>query len=149
MRVSRTYVLVVCLVVLAVPVFAATATKPPANGATITIDGFQPEAATAYSFGVVAPTDITGGGGAGTGKVTFSDFTFTKTLDTASPKLFLSCVKGEHIKNATIVMRDDKGNDLTKIMLTDVLIKSVQTSSDGTNVTEAISLTYSKIEFVF
>src|SRR6059058_3336371 len=46
-----------------------------------------------------------GGGGGGAGKVHMDDFHFTMHLNKASPKLFLACATGEHIKKATLVCR--------------------------------------------
>jgi hypothetical protein len=103
MRVSRTLVVVLCLV-LAIPVFAAS-NKSEGTAATVTLDGFDPEAATFGVSNVVS--DTTGGG---VGKVTFSDFVFSKRLDAQSSKLFKSCTTGAHFKSATIVVRDAKGN---------------------------------------
>jgi len=113
MRVSRTLVVALCLVVLAVPVFAES-NKSEGTAATITLDGFQPEAVSSYSFGVANVVGDATGGGGGAGKVTFSDFTFTKKLDAQSSKLFKSCVTGVHFKSATIVMRDAKGNTFSR-----------------------------------
>ena len=137
-----------CVVVLAVPVLAAS-NKSEGTAATITLDGFQPEAATSYSSGVSNVVSDTTGGGGGASKVTFSDFTYSKRLDADSSKLFKACVTGAHFKSATIVVRDAKGNTSNQIVLTDVLIKSIQTSGDSNNVTEVIALTYAKIDFNF
>jgi type VI secretion system secreted protein Hcp len=38
--------------------------------------------------------------GAGAGKVSMNDFSFVMKLNKASPKLFLACAQGEHIKTA-------------------------------------------------
>ena len=149
MRVSRTYVLVVCFVLLAVPVFAASNSKPDTSPATVSLDGFQALSAMTYSFGIANTISDSTGTGAGAGKATLSDFTFTKTVDASSSKLFKSCATGSHIKTGTITIRDDKGNTLNQITLTDVFVKSVQTSSDGTTPTESISFTYSTIEFKY
>jgi type VI secretion system secreted protein Hcp len=149
MRVSRTYVLVVCFVLLAVPVFAASNSKGDTSPATVSLDGFQALSAMTYSFGISNTISDSTGGGGGAGKATLSDFTFTKTMDASSSKLFKSCASGSHIKQGQITVRDAKGNTLNQITLTDVLVRSVQTSSDGNTVTESISLTYAKIEFSF
>ena len=148
MRAFRTLIASLCLVVLAVPVFAAS-NKAEGTAATVTLDGFQAETATSYSFGVSNVVSDTTGGGGGAGKVTFSDFTYTKRLDADSSKLFKACATGAHFKTATIVMRDAKGNTSNQIVLTDVLIKSIQTSGDSNNVNEVIALTYTKIDFNF
>jgi len=43
-------------------------------------------------------------GGSAAGKAEFSDITITILLDNAFPKIFEHCVKGTHIKNATLEM---------------------------------------------
>jgi type VI protein secretion system component Hcp len=147
MRVTRTVVIVLCLV-LAVPVFAAS-NRSDGGAATVKLDGFDSIAASSYSFGVSILISDGSSGGIGTGKVTLSDFTFTKKMDASSSKLFKACAAGTPIKNAIIVVRDEKGNTLNQLMLSPVIIRSVQTSSDGNGVTESISLAYTKIEFQF
>jgi len=39
-------------------------------------------------------------GGGGAGKVSVQDFNFTMHVNKASPKLFLACATGQHIKEA-------------------------------------------------
>jgi type VI secretion system secreted protein Hcp len=50
------------------------------------------------------------GGGAGAGKVQFSDIQCTKKhVDKASPKLMLACASGQHIEKATLYKRKAGG----------------------------------------
>ena len=147
MRVSRTFVVVVCFV-LAVPVFAASANKSQATQAIVTYDALQPEAAVSYSFGVSnSASDSTGGGG-GAGKPTLTDFTFVKRFNSQSPTLFKDCATGKHIPVVTLRLLDDKGNVLAEIKLSDVLVKSYHTTSNGADFLDSISLTFAKIDFV-
>ena len=60
---------------------------------------------TSYGNGVHNPGSASIGGGAGTGRSTFQDMTFTKSIDKASPKLFLHCATGVHIPKATLFIR--------------------------------------------
>ena len=53
-----------------------------------------------WSFGASNP--VSTGGGMSTGKVHFQDFHITKSIDKASPKLFLSCAGGKHLPKATL-----------------------------------------------
>jgi len=46
-----------------------------------------------------------GGSGGGAGKVNMHDFNFTMKINKASPKLFLACATGQHIKEALLTCR--------------------------------------------
>lgn len=93
------------------------------------------------------------GGGAGVGKVNMSDFTFTKVLDKASPKLLLYCAQGKHIPTVEFVARKAGGKQeaYLKMKLADVLVSSYQTGSGGgdTLPNESISLNFGKIEWEY
>jgi type VI secretion system secreted protein Hcp len=71
-----------------------------------------------------------GGGGGGAGKVAFQDFHFTTKVSKASPKLFLACASGQHLKEAQLVAR--KAGKAQQEFLTwtfsDLLVSSYQTS---------------------
>ena len=57
-----------------------------------------------FSFGETQTGTALGGGG-GAGKVQMQDFHFTMRTSKASPKLFLACASGEHIKDGILVGR--------------------------------------------
>jgi type VI secretion system secreted protein Hcp len=105
-----------------------------------------------YSFGVSNAGSIDSGGGGGAGKASFQDFHFVSRLQKSSPKLFLACASGQHIKFAALSMRKAGGRfpDFYKIRLDDVLVTSFQQggSADGVESvpTEQISLNFAKIE---
>ena len=74
-----------------------------------------------------------------------ADLSITKFLDTSSPKLFERCCEGEHIGDATLVMRKpgDKPQEFFKIKLQDVLISSVQNGGTGGGIaTELVSFSF-------
>src|SRR6266850_262113 len=83
-----------------------------------------------FSFDVENPTTIgSATGGAGAGKVRFSEFHITKSTDKASPTLFLKCATGSHIKSAVLSVRKAGGegrqnDDFLKLTLSDVLVSS-------------------------
>ena len=65
----------------------------------------------------------TGAAGGGAGKVSMQDFHFVMTVNKASPKLFLHCADGEHLKKATLTCRK-AGKDqqeYLKVVKTEVL----------------------------
>lgn len=106
-----------------------------------------------WSWGETNPAASAGGGG-GAGKVQMQDFHFTMKTSKASPKLFLSCATGEHIKSAVLIGRKagQDQQDYLKFTLTDVLVSSYQlggsASSDAVP-TDQISLNFAEIDFSY
>jgi|SRR5579863_8910143 len=104
-----------------------------------------------WSFGATQSGTMAYGGGGGAGKVQMQDFNFTMRANKASPKLFLACATGEHIKKAVLVCRK-AGKDqqeFLKYTFSDCLVSSWQTSgSGGSDIipVESISLNFAKIE---
>lgn len=90
------------------------------------------------------------GGGAGAGKVSMNDFSFVMKLNKASPKLFLACAQGEHIKSAWLTARRAGGKQtdyFLKWSFADVLVSSYQTGgSESAGPSEQVSFRFSKIE---
>ena len=106
-----------------------------------------------FSWGLSQTGTMAFGGGGGAGKAQFNDFNFSSNMSKASPKLFLACATGEHIKEATLSGRRAGGDnkvDYLVIKLTDVLISSYQTGgSNGGNPQDQVSMAYAKIEFAY
>jgi type VI secretion system secreted protein Hcp len=107
-----------------------------------------------FSFGAHQAGTSGHGGGAGAGKVSMSDISFTAKVSKASPKLALACANGEHIKKAVLLLRK-AGKDqqeFYKITLEDVLVSSYQIG--GANHSNHVpvdqfSLNYSQIEWEY
>ena len=78
---------------------------------------------------------------------------FTAKVSKASPKLFLVCTTGQHVKNATLFARKAGANqqDYMVIRLTDVLVASYQQSgaSETGIPIDQVSLNYTKIEIEY
>ena len=103
-----------------------------------------------YSWGETQPAP-TGGAGGGAGKVALQDFHFSMLVNKASPKLFLACAKGEHLKSAVLTVRHAAASptEFLKWRFTDVLITSYQTAGDiatGALPADHASLNFSRIE---
>jgi type VI secretion system secreted protein Hcp len=129
--------------------------------AFLKIEGIEGESADAkhkgeidlhsFSWGESNAGTFSVGGGGGAGKVSMQDLHFTMKINKASPKLFLACASGEHIKKATLTCRK-AGKDQQEFLkydLSDILISSYQTggSSNGSEIPmDQISLNFSKIE---
>ena len=91
------------------------------------------------------------GTGAGAGKVAMQDFHFVMKVNKATPKLFLACASGEHIKNAVLTCRKaGKGqHEYLTFKFHDVLVSSYQTGgSEGGDLlpVEQVSFNFAKIE---
>ena len=105
-----------------------------------------------YTWGESQPatTGSTGGGG-GAGRVTMQDFHFAMRVNKASPKLFLACASGLHIRNAILTVRRSGENpvEFLKWKFTDITIGSYQTAigvPSGDSPLEQVSLHFAKIE---
>jgi len=82
-----------------------------------------------WSFGETNAGTAAVGLGMGAGKVQMGDFHFVMRSNKASPKLFLACADGEHIKKAVLTCRK-AGKDqqeYLKWMFSDLLVSSHQT----------------------
>ena len=105
-----------------------------------------------WSFGETNAGTMARSGGGGAGKVSMQDFHFVMHVNKASPKLFLACATGEHIKSAKLTCRKagKTQQEFLKVTFTDLLVSSYQTGGSGNAdvlPTDQISLNFSKIEF--
>lgn len=129
----------------------------------IKIDGIEGESQDAVhtneiklesmAWGAANTGSFADGTGGGAGKVSFSDLTCAKTLDKASPILYLSCSTGKHIPKAVLTVRKAGGKqeDYFKVTMSDVMISSVQDSghAQGDIPMETFALNFAKIEFAY
>jgi type VI secretion system secreted protein Hcp len=104
-----------------------------------------------FSWGVANPA-TTGAGGAGAGRATFHDLSFTHAIDKASPRLLQACATGTHLKEATITHRKaGKGQqEYLVIKMNDIIITSVSLgdNSGGAGL-ENVSFAFSKIDLEY
>lgn len=86
-----------------------------------------------FSFGETNAGTMAAGGGGGAGKVQMQDFHFVMNVNKASPKLFLSCANGSHIKSAILTARKagKDQQDYLIVKFSDLLISSFQTSGQA------------------
>ena len=89
-----------------------------------------------FSWGLSNSSTMAHGSGGGEGKASFHDLSFVHSVDKASPVLMQSCANGQHLKEATLVVRksssEGKGQEFLKITLSDVLVSSYQVSAQDT-----------------
>lgn len=114
-----------------------------------------------FSWGLTNEGGRGNGGGGGSGRVNVQDFNFTKHTDKSSPNLMLACATGQHIKKATLYVREAAGEptgaaanlsapgmdiELADVMVSSFVIKGEQ-KADFDWPTESLSLNFSKIVF--
>ncbi len=106
-----------------------------------------------FSWGASQSGSFASRGGGGAGKVAMQDFHFIMKTSKASPKLFLSCCNGAHIKMATLVARKagKEQQEYLKVTLSDILVSSFQAAGSPSDVIPAdnISLNFAKIEIEY
>jgi type VI secretion system secreted protein Hcp len=92
------------------------------------------------------------GSGAGQGRASFHDLSFTHKIDKASPVLMQACATGVHLKEGTITRRKaGKGHqEFLVIKMNDVVITAMTDadSSEGES-TETVSLAFAKIDIEY
>jgi type VI secretion system secreted protein Hcp len=102
-----------------------------------------------WSWGETNPARAVSGGGAGTGRVQMQDVHFTSRVSKASPKLFLACANGQHMKEARLaaVHTGAMQQEFLTWTFSDVLVSGYQTGGAEGDIgpTDQVSLTFSKI----
>jgi type VI secretion system secreted protein Hcp len=103
-----------------------------------------------WSWGVTNPAKVTGSG-AGAGKATFHDLSFTHKIDKASPFLMKGCATGQHLKEATITHRKaGKGQqEYLVIKMNDVVITSVAEDDSKESGYETVSMVFAKVDLEY
>jgi type VI secretion system secreted protein Hcp len=102
-----------------------------------------------WSFGESNPVSPATGSGAGAGKVQVQDFNFMAATSKASPKLFLACATGQHMKEAKLsaVKAGAMQQEYLSWTFADVLVTSYQTSGSGGDISmDSVSLAFSKVK---
>jgi type VI secretion system secreted protein Hcp len=105
----------------------------------------------AFSWGVSQGSTGPGGGG-GAGKAVFEDLLVVARTSKASPKLWLACASGQHIKSAILTCRKPGKApfEFLKITLTDVTISSYEIDgSDEELPLDQVALAFAKVETVY
>ena len=102
-----------------------------------------------WSWGETNSGSAHAGGGAGAGRVVINDFFFTTHVSKASPKLFLACASGQHLKEAKLVaVKPGKGQqEFLTWTFSDVLVTGYQTGGSDTEDAprDQVSLNFAKL----
>lgn len=132
--------------------------KPPAPASSIVVNigslGCQTTTGTnmfsvmSWAWGASNPTTIgSSSGGAGAGKVNFSDLVVQKNFDQYSPALFGAVSAGKHFNSLVLTQEDSNGNVVLTATLSEVFVSSWQVSgsvNDSTPI-ESVSFAFAKI----
>jgi type VI secretion system secreted protein Hcp len=104
-----------------------------------------------WSWGVTNAVTLAGSG-AGQGRASFHDLSFTHKIDKASPVLMQACATGVHLKEATITHRKaGKGQqEFLVIKMNDVIVTAIMDaeSREGDSA-ESVSLAFAKIDVAY
>jgi type VI secretion system secreted protein Hcp len=106
-----------------------------------------------FSWGATNIGANASGGGGGSGKASIQDMSISANASTASPKIFLKCCTGDHIKNAVLHIRKQGGEqqEYYTITLEDLLVSSYQSqaaNNSGVPI-ESFTLNFAKITFEY
>jgi len=103
----------------------------------------------AWSWGMSQSGSFHVGGGGGAGKANFQDLSLTKYIDKATPLLMLRCATGEHIPEATLVVRKagTEQQEYFNIKIEKLMVTSVSTGGSGgeDRLTENVTLNFAKV----
>ncbi len=107
-----------------------------------------------YQQGLSSSTASQAGGTAraATGKTSFQDFVIMKKLDKTTPILMQKCATGEMIPEVELEITGADGKTLFRVVLAEVRITGVKSSSDCTpkcETTEEVSFNYAKISWEY
>ena len=126
-----------------------------ADGESVHVGNEKEIEVLAWSWGLSQPGTAHVAKGAGTGKVNIQDLSFTKYVDSASPKLIGFCCSGAHLATAILTISKAAGTEAMvyqKITLTDVIVSSVSTGGSGggeDRLTENVTLNFGKFEYEY
>jgi type VI secretion system secreted protein Hcp len=105
----------------------------------------------AWSWGVSQSGSFHVGGGGGAGKANFQDLSFTKWIDKSSNLLLKFCATGEHVPEATLIVRKAGTEQLEyiNIKMKKLLVTSVSTGGSGgeDRLTENVTLNFADVHF--
>lgn len=106
-----------------------------------------------YEFGLQQSTSATASsaGGAGSGRVSLSNLTFTKYLDIASTKLMEAGCSGEHLEEVRLVLCRAGGDKLKyyEVVLQEVIIAGYTQSARAGVPLEVVQLDYGRIKTTY
>ncbi len=103
-----------------------------------------------WSWGMSQTGSAHTGGGAGSGKVSVRDLSFTKHVDKSSPDLMLACASGKHFPKIELIMRKagaEPQEDYLKYTFENAFCTSYQVGGSASDPlpTENVTLNFTKV----
>jgi type VI secretion system secreted protein Hcp len=107
-----------------------------------------------FSFGASNPSTVGHGTGSGAGKVDISTISLQKTVDKATPKLFLACCQGKHFTKAKLTVREAGGDapvDYLVVDFTQVFVDSISWggAAGGGKPSESLSFSFATVKIAY
>jgi type VI secretion system secreted protein Hcp len=107
-----------------------------------------------FNHSIAQPASATAAsaGGGTTARCQHSDYSISKYVDLASPKLYELCSSGKHIKTVKLEMMRASGDKRVKYMvveLGEVVISHVAPAGGGDFPSEAVSFNYGTIKWTY
>lgn len=107
-----------------------------------------------FNHGITQPASAsaTSAGGGTTARCDHQDFSITKFIDKASPKLYELCSSGKHMKDITIELLRASGDKRVKYMevkMEQCIISHVSPGGGTDFPTESVSFNYGKIKWTY
>jgi type VI secretion system secreted protein Hcp len=106
-----------------------------------------------FAWGASNPSNVgSQSSGAGAGRVSLSDFSFTATTSKASPRLFVTCASGTLLPAVQLTARRrGRGSvEFIKLRLTDTLVSSYQTSgAAGAQPVDSVTLGFRQVNYSY
>lgn len=105
-----------------------------------------------HSISQPASATANSAGGGTTARCQHQDYSITKLVDLASPKLYELCSSGKHLKKVVLEMMRASGDKRVKYMVVtmeQVVISHVAPSGGGDFPSEAISFNYGTIKWQY
>lgn len=103
------------------------------------------------NWGLINSGSTGGGGGGGASRAQFQDLSIVKTCDKGSPRMFLACANGRHIREVEFDIMSHSGETefiYQKVKLTDVVITGYRSSSDaGSLPSEEVSFAFARVDY--
>lgn len=101
-----------------------------------------------WTWKVTQLSRMMSGSGGGAAKALVEDLSFTHQLDKASPNLARYCFTGQHVPQATLVMRKAGGipHEYMRVTMYDVVVTNVEPFCDANGAIECVGLSFARMK---
>ncbi|QHW32395.1 type VI secretion system tube protein Hcp [Paenibacillus rhizovicinus] len=158
---SKSFIIVLAIVAVICAIPGSAFAAPGSPRILLVLDGIKGESVlkgyenaidiTSFSYGVEAASNFTSGAGASVGKPSYTEFNFTKSVDTATLALMQRIAQGTAIKQGTLYfIKDDSGKPYLTIKLQQIFVTGDQLSAEaGSGMSEELKLRAAQTTFTY